>query len=88
MSILDHFPAAKPVQQSASAQGIAIAAAPLIASLVGLDPNDVLDGLNGAIQAAGLAWALYGVLRRLDIRLPWQRPYNKAIDDVSPGGTA
>jgi S-adenosylmethionine synthetase len=71
--MLTHDSGAKAMQYSASLQGIGVVVAPWIAQLFGLDTNAVVHNLDILIQAIGILWAAYGVLRRKDIRLPWQK---------------
>ena len=73
--VLTAAPDAKPVQQSASFQGLAVAmlasVLPSVAAALGVDPAWLSHGVDVLIQAGGFLYAAWGILRRADIRLPW-----------------
>lgn len=76
--IIEHSPDARPVQNSASFQGLSVTVLapviiPLIASWFGLSETDATMVFTHVVAGAGALWSLYGILRRCDIRMPWQK---------------
>jgi hypothetical protein len=63
----------KPVTQSLTFGGLAVVAAPLVASVLGLDPDQVAHGIDGAVQLMGLGMAVYGRYRIGDLHWPWAK---------------
>lgn len=76
MSVLTFSAGAKPATESLTIQGIAftmaMTLAPTAAGYLGMTEDQLVSGISAVGQAIGFAWAIYGVLRRKDIRLPWQ----------------
>ncbi len=77
--IMSYDTGAKPAQNSVSLQGLTIATLapvviPLITSWFGMSDADAALVFQYIVTGAGALWGLYGVLRRCDIRLPWQKP--------------
>jgi hypothetical protein len=73
--IVAHSLDAKPVQDSASLQGLLIATltpvlVPMAASWLGMAEADVATVFQRVVTIAGALWSVYGILRRRDIRLP------------------
>ena len=76
--IMSHEPDAKPAQNSASLQGLGVAMAapvvvPILASVFGMEATDAALLFQHIITGLGALWSLFGILRRADIRMPWQK---------------
>ena len=73
--IVAHSSDAKPVQDSASLQGLLIATltpvlVPIASSWLGIAEADMAIVFQHVVTVAGALWSVYGILRRSDIRLP------------------
>lgn len=66
-------PTSKSVAASATYQGLALVLLPMVASAVGLDPDQLAKGVDAAVQLAGVGLAIYGRWRAGGLHLPWQQ---------------
>lgn len=65
--------ASRPMLDSLTLRGILVAAAPVVAGWLGLDPSQLIAGADSAIQLVGLGLAVWGRWRVGDLHWPWSR---------------